>query len=336
LQGLCGRGHRVLFLECDKPWYAAQRDLPRPPWGETELYENLDDLKDRFAERVRRADLVIVGSFVPEGRAVIDWVRAEAEGAVAFYDIDTPVTLGRLQRGECEYLAGVQIPRFDLYLSFTGGPTLERLQKVFGAQRARALYCSIDPEAYFPEPAAKPTWDLGYMGTWSADRQATLERLMLEPARRWEKGRFIVAGPLYPPELEWPSNVERIEHVAAADHPAFYARQRCTLNVTRARMVRAGWSPSVRLFEAAACGTPIVSDRWEGLEHFFAPGEEIAIAERGSEVLEVLRRPPDALRGMAERARARVLREHTPRHRAEQLEGYVEEANAAWRASAAR
>jgi spore maturation protein CgeB len=319
------RGHEVLFLERDRPWYAAHRDLPRPPYGRTELYGELDELRDRFAGAVREAELVIVGSFVPDGVQVGAWVQQEAGGVTAFYDIDTPVTLARLARGEHDYLAPELIPGYDLYLSFTGGPTLRRLEREYGAPRARVLYCSVDPELYFPEPHAH-AWALGYMGTYSDDRQPPLERLLFAPAREQPAARFVVAGPQYPDSIAWPANVQYVPHLPPAEHRAFYNRQRFTLNITRADMVKAGWSPSVRLFEAAACGTPIVSDRWAGLETLLEPGREILLAERAEDVLHVLRHVGEEERlAIAERARARILGGHTAAHRAAELESYAAE-----------
>ncbi|HYD75019.1 CgeB family protein [Ramlibacter sp.] len=316
---LVAAGHEVLFLERDQPWYAGNRDLPQPPWGRTALYGSLAELHDRFAEAVRTADLVIVGSFVPQGAQVGDWVQAEAGGVKAFYDIDTPVTLAKLGRGEHDYLRPDQVAGYDLYLSFTGGPTLDRLEREFGSPRARVLYCSVDPQLYYPEPQPA-AWDLGYMGTYSDDRQPGVDRLLLQPARAWGDGRFIVAGPQYPAGIVWPANVEYRPHLPPAEHRAFYNRQRFTLNITRADMVQAGWSPSVRLFEAAACGTPIVSDRWAGLETLFTPGREIVLADGPAEVLAVLRDlGEDERLAMAERARRRILERHTAAHRAREL-----------------
>jgi len=320
---LSERGHRVLFLERDQPWYAANRDLPRPPHGRTILYRSLAELQDEFADAVRHADVAIVGSYVPEGIAVGEWVIAEARGVTAFYDIDTPVTMAAVESGTCEYLEARQITSYDLYLSFSGGPMLERLERVFGSPAARPLYCSFDPELYHPAPGLV-RWDLGYLGTYSADRQPTLESLLLEPARWWDGGRFVVAGPQYPEGIAWPANVERKIHVAPSDHHAFYTGQRYTLNVTRADMIRVGWSPSVRLFEAAACGTPIVTDHWPGLEHFFLPGEEILVARGPEDVLRILHDLPEVQRErIAARARQRVLASHTAAHRADALESYL-------------
>jgi spore maturation protein CgeB len=322
---LTGRGHDVLFLERDVEWYASNRDMPRPRQGRVALYRDLAELKRRFAGAVSEADLVIVGSYVPEGVEVGEWVTRIARGVTAFYDIDTPVTLAKLERGEADYLSKQLIPRYQMYLSFTGGPTLERLERDYGSPMARPLYCSVDPELYYPG-AARLRWDLGYMGTYSADRQPGLERLLLQPARAWSNGRFAVAGPQYPKGLRWPRNVRRIQHLPPARHRGFYNAQRFTLNLTRADMVAAGFSPSVRLFEAAACATPIVSDYWDGLSTLFEPDEEILIARSPGNVLEWIRDLPEGERvAIGQRARVRVLSEHTAVHRAAELEGYARE-----------
>jgi spore maturation protein CgeB len=334
---LCRRGHDVLFLERNVPWYAGHRDLPAPPFGRTVLYDDLDELRRVHGRAVAGADLVIVGSFVPDGVAVGDWAQAQAPGRCAFYDIDTPVTLAGLARGGMPYLQARQIAGYDLYLSFTGGPTLARLEREFGSPAARVLYCSVDPALYYPEPAhagagagSRPAFDLdlGYMGTYSADRQPTLDALLVEPARGWPEGRFEVAGAQYPSQdpaqMGWPPNVRYTAHLPPSLHRAFYTRQRFTLNVTRADMIEAGWSPSVRIFEAAACATPIISDSWPGIESILVPGVEIFLAETGAEVLRLLRgMSEEDRRAVGERARRRVLSAHTAAHRAAELEGHA-------------
>lgn len=323
LKAFAGRGHQVLFLERDAPWYAAHRDLAAPDFCRLELYRGLRELERSWRAEVAAADAVMVGSFVPEGVAVGRWAQDIATGPVAFYDIDTPVTLGKLVAGDFEYLTPALVPGYDLYLSFTGGPTLRRLERVYGSPAARALYCSVDATAYRPLRIEK-RWDLSYLGTYSADRQPTLERLLLEPARQAPELRFCVAGAQYPADIRWPDNVQRLEHVAPTDHPAFYAASRYALNVTRADMIAAGFSPSVRLFEAAACGVPVISDRWEGLEALFAAGREIVLADDTDNVLKVLRdTPEEARRAMANAARRRVLTAHTADHRAAELEEHL-------------
>jgi spore maturation protein CgeB len=322
-RALHARGHDLLFLERDVPWYAAHRDLAAPPFARLGLYQDLAQLCQEHAEAVRNADLVLVGSYVPEGVAVGDWVLQTAQGPTAFYDIDTPVTLAKLRRGDYEYLHPRQIPAYPLYLSFAGGPTLELLEQEYGSPAAHAFYCSVDPQLYYPEQQA-PDWDLGYMGTYSPDRQPTLEQLLLQVARRDATRRFVVAGPNFPREIEWPHNVARIEHLPPGEHRAFYNRQRYTLNVTRADMVALGYAPSVRLFEAAACGTVIISDFWAGLETLFAFDQEILVARSPQDVLGYLYELDETERqAISRRARAVVLQHHTAHHRAMELEQHV-------------
>lgn len=336
LRELSRRGHVVRFLERDLPYYADNRDLPNPPYARTDLYGSVPELKERFAQVVRDADVVIIGSYVPDGIEVSKWVFETARGVKMFYDIDTPVTLRKLEVGGAQYLAPNQIPKFDVYLSFTGGPTLARLARRFGARSARALYCSVDADAYFPE-AHENRWDLGYLGTYSADRQPALEQLMFDPARELSRARFVVAGPQYPDDTVFPPNVEHVHHLSPGEHRSFYNSQRYTLNLTRADMVAAGFSPSVRLFEAAACGTPIISDVWAGIEDFFKPEQEIVLARSARDVIDTLDKLPDERRvALGERARRRVLAEHTAVHRAETLEQYVLDAERSLRKGSSR
>jgi spore maturation protein CgeB len=237
------------------------------------------------------------------------------------------VTLARLDRG-LEYLSAAMIPRFDLYLSFSGGPVPGIIEDNWGSPLAGVLYCSADPDLYRPEPA-KQQWSLGYLGTYSDDRQPSLERLLMAPAGMLPDHEFVVAGSSYPEHVMWPQNVCRIEHLPQREHPSFYSGQRFTLNITRADMRELGFSPSVRLFEAAACGTPVISDRWPGIETIFEPMDEILLVSETSEVREILEHLTEERRlSIAENARRRILAEHTPDHRARQLETYYLEAAA--------
>lgn len=327
IRALAVRGHDVLFLERDVPWYAENRDAPSPQGCRLELYASLEELQGRFAAEVAAADAVIVGSYVPDGADVVRWVLGTARGLRLFYDIDTPVTLEKLRRQEPTYIAPDSIPELDAYLSFTGGPVLDTIVRVFKAKVCLPLYCSVDTEIYAPVASAKDR-DLGYLGTYSADRQAALDELLVQSARRLPDRRFVVAGSSYP-VTKWPENVERIEHVSPGDHAAFYGSLRFALNLTRADMLKTGHSPSVRIFEAAACGVPVVSDAWTGIEEFFEPGKEIVVATSSAEVLQLLTCMPEEERmRIGERARQRVVREHAAVHRALELEQHLAELGA--------
>ena len=319
--------HDVLFLERDQPWYAENRDMPQPGFCELKLYSHLSDLEEYRAE-IAAADAVIIGSYVPDGAAVTTYIEDWVRGTYCFYDIDTPVTLSKLQNGERDYVSRETIPLFDLYLSFAGGPTLERLKTEFGARASAVLFCSVDETSYRPMPVSRQ-WDLGYLGTYSADRQPALERLLLEPARRLPEKRFVVAGPQYPLEIKWPENVERIEHLPPAEHASFYNAQGWTLNITRADMVAAGYSPSVRLFEASACNTPIITDPWPGLDTIFKPQEEIVVASTAEAVVAALLMPEEDRRRLGAAGRSRCLASHTANHRAAELVAAIEASQSA-------
>lgn len=317
LSGLGRLGHRVLFLEREQPWYLQNRDLGDPDYCSLRFYGHVDDLEP-YRERIATADAVIVGSYVPDGIAVIDRIAQMNPRALCFYDIDTPVTLAGLARGEETYLARRQMPRFDIYFSFSGGRALDRLHDTFGVRRAEPLFCSVDPASYRPGSEEK-RWDLGYLGTYSPDRQPTLDELLIRTALLMPDRRFVVAGPQYPQTIRWPDNVERIEHLPPELHPSFYGRQRYTLNVTRADMIAMGWSPSVRLFEAASCATPVISDRWDGLDDIFPEPEAIVTAASAEEVVALLSREPAAAAAQGRAARCIALAEHTGLVRAGEL-----------------
>jgi spore maturation protein CgeB len=265
--------------------------------------------------------VAIVSSYCPDGRDASPLVTGEAPGQKLFYDLDTPVTLARLEQGEpVGYLPEHGLRDFDLVLSYTGGRALDELRSRLGARRAAPLYGHVDH--YWHKPAPHEPWyaaDLSYLGTYAADRQEGVERLLIEPARQRPEREFLVGGSAYPRAIEWPRNVRKLEHIPPAHHPSFFCSSRLTLNVTRADMARMGWCPSGRLFEAAACGAAIVSDDWAGLGAFFDPGSEILIARSSEDVVAALDRSDDELRRIGTRARERVLDEHTSLHRAQEL-----------------
>ena len=325
LRALAARGHSIAFYERDRPWYAAQRDLLEPDFCRLVLYDSLAELEG-LMPAIADSDAVVLGSFVPDGPAVAELLLSAAVRPLAFYDIDTPVTLAKLAAGTCDYLRPDLIPNFDLYLSFTGGQALRILQDRYGARRAMPLYCSVDVEHYKPLDLPQ-RWHLGYLGTYSDDRQPAVERLLIEPARRLPGQRFVVAGAQYPAEIAWPDNVERLDHVPPEAHAEFYSSCGFALNVTRSDMIRLGHSPSVRLFEAAACATPMISDRWPGLDDYFAVGREVLTVDSTEDVVALLaagRAESAAAIGRA--ARARVLRDHQASRRAAELEDLLGQA----------
>jgi spore maturation protein CgeB len=328
-RGLCRalerRGHRVVFFEQDTPYYAANRDLAQVPGGQLVLYGDWNAVRRRAAAAIADADVAMVTSYCPDGIAATELVLEARRARKVFYDLDTPVTLSRLKAGESTtYIGEAGLAGFDLVLSYTGGAALEVLQTELGARRVAPLYGHVDPQVHRPvAPQAHFTADLSYLGTYAADRQATLEALFVDPARQRPERRFLIGGAQYPQDFPWADNIYFVRHLPPAEHPAFFSSSRLTLNVTRDAMARMGWCPSGRLFEAAACGAPILTDAWEGLDAFFEPGREILLARTTEDAVAALDLTDGELRRIAEASRARTLQEHTSDRRAEELEALL-------------
>jgi spore maturation protein CgeB len=323
-------GHQVHFFEKDAPYYSSRRDFDSCDYCHVKIYSDWNAIRAQALAVAAESDAVITASFLPEGRQINDELLELPHPLHVFYDLDTPVTLRRMQQQGVEYLRRDQLSAFDLVLSFTGGRTLEILQGDYGVRLARPLYGCVDPDDYLRcAPSRQFACDLSYMGTYSADRQEKLSALLLEPACRNPDRQFLLAGSLYPWQWQWPPNVRRAEHIAPADHARFYSSSRITLNLTRGEMAAAGWCPSGRFFEAAACGTPLITDSWEGLGSFFDPQRDLLVVTCAEEVEDALQMPDSDLQSMACNARQRTLDEHTGRVRAGQLLKYLEEALAA-------
>ena len=273
------------------------------------------------ARALAEADVGIVTSYCPDAIAAAALLLDSRVALRCFYDLDTPVTLDRLRRGErVDYLPENGLADFDLTLSYTGGPALDALRHVLGARRVVPLYGSVDPAQHRPiAPIPRYRAALSYIGTYAADRQAALERLLVAPARARPAARFVIAGAQYPQDFPWSENIWFVRHLPPVEHPAFYSSSRLTLNVTRAAMARMGWCPSGRLFEAAACGTAILSDAWDGLDAFFIPGEEILVASDTEDALAALDLSDAEIARIARRGRERALAEHSAARRAAQM-----------------
>jgi len=326
-QALARRGHRIVFFERNLEWYQNNRDLPHPPYCEVKLFEDWKAVLPEVRAELRDSDVAMVGSYFPDGIAALEEMLSSNVPVNTFYDIDTPITVKSLKEtGRTEYLHKSHMPGLDVYFSFTGGPMLQELELSLGAPFAVPLYCSVDAEKYCELPV-NPEFecDLSYMGTYAPDRQPKIEELLCAPAQRLPERKFIVAGPQYPESIEWPANVQRIIHLNPRHHAEFYCSSRMTLNVTRRDMVMAGYSPSVRLFEAAACTATIVSDNWPGLHEFFTPGQEILIPTSADDVVRYISDYDDSeLRRIGRAARERVLTSHTSEVRAREFEQAVE------------
>jgi len=337
-RGLCKNlvqlGHQVVFFERDVPYYAGTRDFSELPGGRLELYPNWDEIKSRAWAEILEADAALITSYCADAIEATRLTLDQNRALRVFYDLDTPVTLARLRDGEAvPYICPEGLKDFDLVLSFTGGALVfGEFERLLGARRIEPLYGHADPDIYRPA-ASQPHYHAGlsYLGTYSQDRQQALEDLFVGAARKRPEFRFLIGGAQYPQDFPWSPNIYFVRHLPPSEHPAFFASSRTTLNVTRNAMATMGWCPSGRLFEAAACGTPIITDVWNGIEEFFEPGEEILLACRQEDVLAALELDDAELRRIARRARERTLDQHCSANRARELIGLLEQSRASSR-----
>jgi len=317
---LAAQGHKITFFERDVTYYSNHRDLESPNEYRLSLYPDWEKVRLEAEAAVHKADAAIVTSYCPDAQAAADLIMSSAALKV-FYDLDTAVTLEKFRsHGAVGYIPREGLSGFDLVLSYVGGKALEDLKRLFGATKTAALYGSVDPAMYKPVPrSAHYESDLSYLGTYADDRQQILNELFLQPAQRLPEKKFLLGGAQYPDDFPWNDNVWFVRHVPPPEHPAFYCSSRITLNVTRGAMAEVGYCPSGRLFEAAACGTPIVSDLWPGLDQFFSPGSELLTARSADDIVDAMARDPEELEQVGLAARERVLREHTAAHRSGEL-----------------
>jgi spore maturation protein CgeB len=331
-RGLCrslaNRGHRVIFFEHDVAYYASHRDYSGIPGVELCLYENWNEALPLARRHLSDAEIGMVTSYCPDGIASSELVLSSSAALRIFYDLDAPVTLERLKKGlPVEYIGPRGLGDFDLVLSFTGGVALKELRTKLGARIVAPLYGSVDPAAHYPVPAMDAyRADLSYLGTYAEDRQTALLDLFIETSRKLPERRFLLGGSMYPESFPWTKNIFFVKHISPPDHPAFYCSSLLTLNVTRRAMADMGFCPSGRLFEAAACGVPILSDVWDGLDQFFNPGSEILTAQNTDEAVGALSMPLPEIRQIAKAARERTMDEHTAEHRAIYLENILDDA----------
>lgn len=329
-RGLCNAlteaGHSIIFFEKDVPYYRTHRDLAEPQTYSLQLYCDWDDVRSQAGTALSESDCAIVTSYCPDACAACDLILAHPKVFSIFYDLDTPITLNALGRqGTVDYVPSYGLEPFDLVLSYTGGKALGELQTRLGAKQAAPLYGSVDPASHHRvDTDQRFASDFSYLGTYAADRQRQLEELFLKPATRLPYKKFCIGGALYPQDFPWASNTYFVRHVPPPEHSAFYSSSKLTLNVTRAAMAEMGYCPSGRLFEAAACGTPIVSDWWKGLDDFFEPGKEILIASSSEDTVGILNLDCGELEAVGRRSQERALAEHTAVHRASELVSMIE------------
>jgi spore maturation protein CgeB len=332
VRALDARGHHVVFYEPDAFDRQAHRDIEDPPWAEVVVYEPRDERAVReLVAAAADADVIVKASGVGVFDAVLEEAVAELEGPEfrIFWDVDAPATLGSMEEDPDHPLREL-IPAYDMVFTYGGGqPVIDRYLAL-GASSCTPIYNALDPETHHPEPPRPElACDLAFLGNRLPDREARVEEFFFRAAKALPTSVLVLGGNGWEDRVAGLGNVRYLGHVAPGDHNAINRSARAVLNVSRESMAANGWSPATRVFEAAGAGACLVSDEWQGIEDFLAPGEEVLVARDGGEVAELVAAlEPECARAIGEAALERVLAEHTYDRRAEQVEAILEGAPA--------
>src|SRR5215207_3296075 len=329
-RGICkamhARGHQVVFVEPDLYERQRHRDLlDNPEYAEVRVCDGWDELR-REVDRAAGADLVAkcsgVGGWDLElAEAVLD---AQRPGSlVTFWDVDAPQTLAAAfaEPPDAPGTFRRLIPCYDMILLYGGGPPVQSAYAELGASVAHLVYNAVDPDEYFPV-SAEPgkTCDLLFMGNRMPDREQRVRELFFRAAELAPDLSFVLGGNGWA-DYPLPPNVRYVGHVPTADHRAWNCSARLVLNINRADMAATGFSPPTRVFEAAGCGSCVVTDAWQGIETFFEPADEVLVAHTAEDIVTYLRSTsPEQARNIGSAARQRVLNDHTYAARAMDLE----------------
>jgi spore maturation protein CgeB len=322
LRALAARGHRITFYEPDAYGRQEHRDIPDPEWARVVVYRGEDGAL-RALESARGADLIVKASGVGVHDALLEEgvLALRRPGTlVAFWDVDAPATLDRLERDPGDPFHAL-VPQYDAVFTYGGGPPVVKRYLRRGARLCAPIYNALDPETHHPVPA-DPRFevDLAFLGNRLPDREARVEEFFLGAAARLPARRFLLAGNGWE-DKPVPPNVRRLGHLYTRDHNAFNSTPLAVLNVNRESMARCGYSPPTRVFEAAGAGACLITDAWDGIEQFLEPGREVLVARDGAEVAEhVAALEPRRARALGAAARRRILAEHTYAHRAAEVE----------------
>lgn len=328
IRALHERGHKVTFFEPDAFGRQQNRDIDDPDWAQVVVYSGEDEAEAaRALEQARGVDLVVKASGVGVFDEFLEREVLSLQSAttrVAFWDVDAPATLERML-GDTHDPLRAHVPRYDLVLTYGGGQRVIDAYHDLGARECVPIYNALDPDTHHPVPA-DPRFDadLAFLGNRLPDREARVHRFFFDAARQAPEFAFLFGGSGWD-DVALPENVRYLGHVSTRDHNAFNCSARMVLNINRDSMARFGFSPPTRVFEAAGAGACLVTDAWEGIEMFLEPGREVLVADGPEQIVELLRSiDPAQARQIGERARARLLREHTYAHRAAQLEDLLE------------
>ena len=327
IEALHRRGHRTTFYEPDAFGRQEHRDLGDPEWARVVVYPADESSALRAVDEAAAADLIVKASGVGAFDELLERavLSARRPGSLAAYwDVDAPATLDRTTANPADPFRLV-IPEYDIVFTYGGGEPVVAGYQRLGARVCVPIYNALDPASHHPAPPdSRFEGSLGFLGNRLPDREARVEEFFLRAAEARRSETFVLGGSGWG-DRALPANVRYVGHVYTRDHNAFNGTPRAVLNVTRESMARYGFSPPTRVFEAAGAGACLITDAWEGIERFLDPGTEVLVARDGLEVAgHVERLDAREARTIGERARNRILGQHTYARRAAEVERVLE------------
>jgi spore maturation protein CgeB len=319
LKEIAALGHDVTFFEPDAFERQAHRDIEDPDWARVVVYPATPEGWQRSIETAATsADMLIKAS----GVGVFDQELETAAASIPtratriFWDVDAPATLEAMAENPHHHLRRA-IPSYDMVLTYGGGDAVVSAYRAMGARDCVPIYNALDPATHFPAPRIpRFACDLSLLANRLPDREQRVERFFIEVARQLPEKTFVLGGSGWETK-DTPANLRKLGHVGTGDHNAFFGSALATLNVNRDSMARYGFSPPTRVFEAIGAGACLITDQWDGIDHFLEPGREVLVAATAAEVADHINAlTPDRAQEIASRARVRILDHHTYRHRA--------------------
>jgi len=318
-------GHSITFAEPDAYGRQQKRDPGDYSYVESLVYRSEHDIP-LLLEKAAGCDLVIKHSGIGVFDRLLEESVLECRSAptrVAFWDVDAPATLARVEADKGDAFRPL-IPEYDFVFTYGGGPPVVEHYQRLGAANCYPIYNALDPETHHPEaPDPDLACDLVLVANRLPDRERRVEEFFLRAAVQAPEMKFILGGEGWGGKA-MPANVRWIGHVSTCDHNRVNCSARMVLNLNRDSMAGVGFSPPTRIFEAAGAGACVVTDRWSGIERFFAPDCEILVAASAEEIVHHLRScSAEQGRAIGDRMRKRALREHTYKLRAAEFDAIV-------------